>query len=184
MVAQSRPSGKDLLPNLRKLTYNARQQQSADALPTFLLFLGASIVELNLLEIVPMAIPDFLGHLAEKVPQLKDLYFDRAAKSDAGSIALASSLIRLEKLVVLDVEPIALTPAIWDAMAQHPCLTVLDIVAAKRPRMKQLRLVVDATAPIVSAPGIRCPKFETLEEFVVTLSIVARPARRSGSKTT
>ncbi|KIO31396.1 hypothetical protein M407DRAFT_19540, partial [Tulasnella calospora MUT 4182] len=347
-VIQLRPSGKDLLPNLRKFTYNARQQSSPDALPLFLTFLGASIVELKLLQIVPMVIPDFLANLSQKVPQVQHLRIERSSQSDAGSMALVSSLIRLERLSSLDVAPVALTPAIWDAMAQHPSLlsatfsewklspdaigfqprtfanlrslaiqanfdhlcglfesqndlptltriafrglsveqgrndlrrlcgllaqklpilrwaglvcrsktshsdvplgfedfrpilqcknlesfwlahpcgvsvtvnevgelldalphihhlalhyashgadpegrvrrvklnwtpptlplSVVDIVAAKRPKIKQLRLSVDATAPIASTPGIRHQQFECLEELVVTLSTVAHP---------
>ncbi|KAG8923527.1 hypothetical protein FRC01_012660 [Tulasnella sp. 417] len=126
-VMQFRPSAKDLLPNLRKFTYKAGRLPSVQALPPFLIFLGASIVKLKLLEITPMALPDFLEHLTQKVPQVQYVRIEGTELSQTGSGALASSLIHLEKLRDLQVSAVSLTPAMWDTMAQHPSLLSAEL---------------------------------------------------------
>ncbi|KAG8953603.1 hypothetical protein FRC00_006187 [Tulasnella sp. 408] len=126
-IAQVRRPDKDLLPNLRKFTYNARRLPSADALSPFLIFLGNSIVELELLEIISMAVPDFLEHLAQGLPQVQWVRIEGTSRSYASSSTLASSLIQLGKLRHLEVLPIPLTPAVWNEMAQHPSLISAEL---------------------------------------------------------
>lgn len=122
-IAQFRPSGKDLLPNLRQFTYNAHQRQSVDALPPFFIFLGPSITDLKLLEIAPMTEGDFLEYIAPRVPHVQHLLIEGSQyPEEEGSRALASTLIQLEKLKSFEAAQIVLTPAVWDAMAQHPSL--------------------------------------------------------------
>lgn len=130
-IAQIRRPGEDLLPNLRKFTYNARQLSSADALSPFLIFLGSSVVELELREITSMAVPDFLKRLAQMVPQVQRVRIEATSKSYASSSTLASSLIQLGKLRHLEVLPIPLTPAVWNEMAQHPSLTSAELTISR-----------------------------------------------------
>ncbi|KAG9045363.1 hypothetical protein FS837_006432 [Tulasnella sp. UAMH 9824] len=122
-IAQFRPSGKYLLPNLRQFTYNARELGSVHALLPFFIFLGPSITDLKLLEIDPMVEGRFLEYIAQRVPHVQHLLIEGSRYPyREGSSALASSLIQLEKLKSFDAPHIALIPAVWDAMAQHPSL--------------------------------------------------------------
>lgn len=122
-IAQLRPPGKALLPNLRKFTYVARNLSHLDALSQFLLFLGPSVVELKLLEIPSKAVPDLLEYLSQRAPQVQHLQVEAPPKAYfAASSAFASSLIQLAELTSLEAMRTTLTPALWDAMAQHPSL--------------------------------------------------------------
>ncbi|KAG9045362.1 hypothetical protein FS837_006431 [Tulasnella sp. UAMH 9824] len=122
-IAQFRPSGKDLLPNLRGFTYNASELEATDALPPLLTFLGPSVVELKL-QINPVAAPSILEYLPQRAPQVQHLRIEGfyPITAMASSSVLASSLIQLKKLNSLSTSDIALTPAVWDAIAQHPSL--------------------------------------------------------------
>ncbi|KAG9045361.1 hypothetical protein FS837_006430, partial [Tulasnella sp. UAMH 9824] len=122
-VAQYRPPGKEMLPNLRKFTFNARRSLHPGTLSSFLVFLGSSVMELDLREIAPGAIPGFLAYVAQRAPQLQDLKIGGRRSSEVDSNALANCLSRLEKLQSLNAPAIRLTPAVWDAMAQHTRLT-------------------------------------------------------------
>lgn len=122
-IAQFRPPGKILLPNLLKFTYNAGKISLKEALLPFLIFLGPSIAELELRDPVPGGVGDFLAHVAHSAPHVHTLTIEGDEISDADSAALETSLLRLEKLETLRTSSTRLTPTTWNAIAQHPCLT-------------------------------------------------------------
>ncbi|KAG8923525.1 hypothetical protein FRC01_012658 [Tulasnella sp. 417] len=122
MLAQFRPAGKEMLPNLRKLTYNARQLPLPEALSSFLVFLSSSVVELELRQLTPGSMPSLLAYLVGRAPHVLDLKLAGSRSSEVDSNALATCLLRLEKLQFINTS-IRLTPALWDAIAQHKGLT-------------------------------------------------------------
>ncbi|KAG8941728.1 hypothetical protein FRC00_012228, partial [Tulasnella sp. 408] len=131
-IAQYRPPEGDLLPNLRKFTYDAGQAPLPDALSSFLIFLGSSVAELELRGISQAATPGILTYVARRAPQLQDLNIGGDQSSEIDSSALTTCLTCLEKLKRLHTWSINLTPSLWDAMAQHQCLTSAAFVAAPR----------------------------------------------------
>ncbi|KAG8923529.1 hypothetical protein FRC01_012662, partial [Tulasnella sp. 417] len=143
-VAQLRPPGRGLLPNLRKFTYIPRDLPEVDTVSQFLVFLGPSIVELKLVHVASSAVPALLEYVAQWTPQVQRVQIeDHFQKSYDGSSAFASSLLKLKKLTSLEAEVISLTPVVWDAMARHSSLlsarvlflSSLDSVAAFQPRV-------------------------------------------------
>lgn len=147
-VVQFRPPGKDLLPNLRKLTYNGHELPPVDVLSTLLPCLGVSVVQLELLGVASQAGSDLLGYLPHRAPRVQDILIRgsqfTAAAYTAISRALSSSMVQLEELTSLQaMGAAALTPAIWDAMAQHPSLVsaeftllpLVDVAGRFQPRI-------------------------------------------------
>ncbi|KAG8909197.1 hypothetical protein FRC00_010539, partial [Tulasnella sp. 408] len=131
-IAQYRPPEGDLLPNLRKFTYDAGQAPLSGALSSFLIFLGSSVSTLELRGIIQAATPGILAYVARRVPQLQIFSIGGGQSSEMDSSALATCLISLEKLKRLHTGSINLAPSLWDAMAQHQCLTSAEFVAPPR----------------------------------------------------
>ncbi|KAG8923528.1 hypothetical protein FRC01_012661 [Tulasnella sp. 417] len=121
-TVQFRPPGKELLPNLRKLIYNARNRPQTDALSVLAALLVPSIVELKLLGVPLISVPDFLDYLTQRTPRVRNLLIEGPPPSYIGSSTLSSNLLRLENLTSFELGSTALTPGIWDAMTQLPSL--------------------------------------------------------------
>ncbi|KAG8989877.1 hypothetical protein FRB90_002032, partial [Tulasnella sp. 427] len=151
-----RPSGRDLLPNLRQFTFDASYASRAvDTLPLFLPFLGASLVNIELRAVDPVQVSHFLGYLAARSSSIQDLKIRwQESSSSHSSDALAFCLRQLEKLKFLDVSSIHLTPSVWDAMADHRNLLFASF-STKAP------------AHVHAITGFRAKVFSNLERLIL-----------------
>ncbi|KIO31395.1 hypothetical protein M407DRAFT_19539 [Tulasnella calospora MUT 4182] len=59
-------------------------------------------------------------------------------------------------------------------------LSVLDILVEKAPKVKELSLILDATAPLNGTSKLGQHQFECLDELTVSLSTVSQPATVAG----
>lgn len=82
----------------------------------------------------------FLAYVAQRVPYLRELTIGGYGLLDADATALAACMLRLEKLEFLQSSSIRLTPAVWNAMAQHPYLTYASFNA---PRWSRVSTALD-----------------------------------------